>query len=100
MANYTPAAATTHKTLTAGAPDTVTFPADYLRVEVFNRGTTDAIYFTVDGVTAPAIAADGTDVVMPGDSLVVDATAAGTANSTTIRLISSGAMAYSIRCTS
>ncbi len=100
MTAYTPSKPSTHQTLTANTTDTVTFSADYQFVEVLNRGATDPIYFTADGTTDPGIASDGTDIVMPGDSLRIDASLASqpTPNSTVVKLKSAGAMAYSIRC--
>lgn len=95
---YTPTKFSTHQTLVANAIDTVTFATDYQFVEVLNRDATNLIYFTADG-SAPAIAADGTDVVSPGDSLKVPASVdTNTPNSTVVKLISAGAAAYSIRC--
>lgn len=93
---YTPSKLSTHQTLVANAVDVVTFPFDTSFVEVLNWDATNKIYFTADGTT-PAIAADGTDVVGPGDSLRIPAPVDSSPNSTVVKLISSGAAAYSIR---
>lgn len=88
MATKTPTLSV-HATLSISTVDTCTFQGgDPAEVEVLNRGTTDPIYFTVGGAT-PTVAGDDTYVVLPGQGLVVD-------GSGVVKLISAGAMAYSV----
>jgi hypothetical protein len=94
MAAYT-AARSVHKTLGAGVADSVTITGYKGRVEVKNRSATDTIYFRTDG-TAAAVGADNTDVVGPGEALVVDASG-DSAGDETVSLISAGAAAYSVK---
>lgn len=93
VGSYDAPAGTYHGTLTAGTVDRVALTRDATAVEVLNRSATDEIYFTVDGPD-PAVAAAGTQVVTAGSALEVAANASAV---TTVRLISSGPAAYSVR---
>jgi hypothetical protein len=90
MASYT-ANAIKHPTLTASTVDTVTLGSDFNRVEVLNRGASD-IYFTADKST-PTVGGDDCFIALAGGGLQVDVPTAG---STTVKLISSGAPAYTV----
>jgi hypothetical protein len=92
MATYSPTNGSTHQTLTGATVDTVNLPSDFQSVEVLNRDSTSTIYFTVDGTT-PTVAGDGTLVVLPGAALSQAVSGAG---NTVVKLISSGAAAYSV----
>ena len=83
-----------HKTLTAGAPDTVnlTNPA-WTWVEVINHHTTARIYFTVDG-SAPTVGGDNTFVVPPYSSATAQDVSLVT--NSVVRLISDTACPYSV----
>lgn len=91
-----------HGTLTANTVATVTVdaPADVsardvrrLRsVEVLNRGTTDPIYFRTDG-TNPTVGGDDTYVVPPSGGVEVPVRSVNTVE---VRMISAGAVAYSV----
>lgn len=93
MATYSEALSK-HATLTATTVDTVTLTGtDYYSVEVVHRSgsLTTPIYFTVDGST-PTVEGDDTYVVMPGGWKTVKSRV----NVDVIKLISAGAVAYSV----
>lgn len=95
MGSYTPTLSTTHQTLAAATVDTVTFAADFQRIEILNRDTAADIYFVVGfSAPTPVVLADGTFVVQAGQSMQVDASDSHAG--TTVKLISAGAAAYSI----
>lgn len=81
-----------HATLTAATVDTVTLTSTLCQViEIWNRGTTDPIYFTKDGTT-PTVGGDNTYVVTAGQRDTVMARA----TTDTIKLIAATAVAYSV----
>lgn len=90
MATYSVAVAK-HATLSAATVDTVTITETTTAVEVVNRSSSDTIYFTVNG-TVPTSAGDDTFVVPPGGNLRVRSKGTGRS----VKLISSGAAAYSV----
>jgi hypothetical protein len=90
MASYS-VAHSKHATLTAATVDTVTLTQNYRQVEVKNRDASLVVYFTANGNT-PTVAGDNTEVVSAGESVIVDTDTA----SDVIKLISSGAAAYSV----
>lgn len=57
-------------TLTGTTADTINLTNPWPKVEVTNHDATDLLYFRQDGTTAVA-AADGCEVVLPGQKLVV-----------------------------
>ncbi len=79
-----------HGTLGANTVDTVTLTARTSNVEVYNRGTTDTIYFTVDGTT-PTVAGNETIALPPGVCYQWLAPVG------VVKLISSGTPAYSVQ---
>lgn len=81
-----------HATLVAATEDSITFTNDepFRTVLIANRGTTDPIYFTIDG-TAAVAGADETNVVSKETSKVVEGIP-----TKKVRLISAGAVAYSV----
>lgn len=109
MATLTPNRST-HATLTATTVDTVTLTviaADkaagapytevngvqtyhYNKAEVINRDAAALLYITVDG-SAPTAAGDGTFVVLPGQTKIVNLIVGQP-----IKLISAGTPAYSV----
>lgn len=89
MAAYTVGVAK-HATLVASTVDTVTIPAAADEVEVVNRSTGYALYFSTTGT--PTVAGDDTFYVGPGEALTVPGSKVGT----TVKLISSAACAYSV----
>lgn len=96
MANYTVGAGEigAHaKTLTPNTVDTVVFDDDLAYVEVVSDGAAD-LYFTVDGAPAPTVGAAGAHY-MPAlpCSRVVQSIGDG---GTTVRLISTGSVKYSV----
>jgi hypothetical protein len=91
MASYT-ATSAKHATLGASTVDTVTLGSDCNNVEVYNRAATVDIYFTVNGAT-PTVAGDNTYAVGPGTALLVSVPTSG---ATVVKLISTGANAYSV----
>lgn len=91
MASYT-ALFAKHATLTAATVDTVTFGREAESIEVQNRGASD-IYFRTDGGT-PTVGGDDTYVVVPSTVRKVPNGGLSDA-STVVKLISSGAIAYS-----
>lgn len=94
MATYT--GRSIHATLTAATVDTITFDADYTSVEIVNRDGSAEIYVTVDSNNSPTVGGAGCDVLPAAiGSLIVDASAYGPP--TTIKLISSGTPAYSVK---
>lgn len=98
MADYT-AKTAVHKTLSAATVDTVTLDGAQA-VEVVNRGSTDSIYFCIDGRGGPSadgvptVGGNDTDVVPPGQVLSVRSDKEGV---TVVKLISTGAMSYSVK---
>ena len=94
MANYT--GRTIHATLAAATVDTITFDADYTSVEIVNRDGSAEIYATVDTGITPTVGGAGCDVLPAAiGSLTVDASGYG--SPTTIKLISAGTPAYSVK---
>lgn len=69
MASHT-ATRSVHKTLSGTTADTVAITAAYPALEVCNRDATVALYVARDGTTAVS-AADNTDYVAPGGSLLI-----------------------------
>lgn len=57
-------------TLSTTVADTINFTNPWPKIEVTNHDAADLIYFRQDGTTAVA-AADGCEVVLPGQKLVV-----------------------------
>lgn len=98
MANYTSVNGSAHKTLTANSVDVVTLPTGYELVEVINRDAASDLYVTVDtgygGSLTPTVAGDGCLYVGPGGVRNIDVRR-GT-NPQIVRLISAGAVAYSV----
>ena len=92
MGSYS-GAATQHRTLVADTVDTVTLDGDYSSVEVLNRATSGDIYFRVDG-TAPTVGGAGTYIARAGESVALDIDTSG---KTVVKLISSGALDYSVQ---
>ncbi|WP_405673256.1 hypothetical protein [Streptomyces sp. NBC_01530] len=85
-----------HATLAAATVDTITFDADYTTVEIVNRDGAAEIYATVDTGITPTVGGAGCDVLPAAiGSLTVDASGYG--SPTTIKLISSGTPAYSVK---
>lgn len=71
MANITSGTKSVHKTLTSTTPDKITLKQNWTYVEVINRVGTANLYVTTDGATAPVAAADNTEVVLPGEAVVI-----------------------------
>jgi hypothetical protein len=65
-----------HPTLSTTTADTVNLNDEWTVIEVINRSGTAPIYVRTDGVTAVA-AADETDVVMPGEAVLISRVASG-----------------------
>jgi hypothetical protein len=85
-----------HQTLTASTVDTVTFDADYTYVEIVNRDGAAEIYATVDSGITPTVGGAGCDVLPAGmSSLIVNASGYG--SPTSIKLISAGTPAYTVK---
>lgn len=101
MATYTVSRAT-HQLLTGSTVDTVNLTSQWQQVLITNRTGTAEIYVTVDGST-PAVGADNTYVlvaavgsrVIPLSPTSVALTGQPTIDNV-IKLISSGAMQYSV----
>lgn len=96
MASYTVDAdevGVQNKTLAISTVDTVTFGADVDGVVVFSDGTA-ALYFTVDGTT-PTIGGAKTHVSPAGVKSARRVTVP-TSGNTVVKLISSGAVGYSV----
>lgn len=94
MATYT--GRIVHATLTAATVDTITLDADYVSVEIVNRDGSAEIYATVDTGITPAVGGVGCDVLPAAiGSLIIDASAYGPP--TTLKLISSGTPAYTVK---
>lgn len=70
MATHT-ATKSVHETLTTTTADTVNLNDQWTEIEVINRSGTDPLYVRADGITAVA-AADDTDVVMPGEAVLMN----------------------------
>jgi hypothetical protein len=94
MATYTTAEFTKHATTAAGVQDSVTLGANFNRVEVLNRSTTDYLSVLVDSdATISAAFQDGTTAVPPNSSVIL----ASQSNDTTeVKLFSTGAADYTI----
>jgi hypothetical protein len=94
MANYS--GRVVHATLTANTVDVITLDGDYVSVEITSRDGAGEIYATVDTTAAPTVAGVNCDV-LPAviGALTLDASGYGTA--TVVRLISSSAVAYSVK---
>jgi hypothetical protein len=94
MATYT--GRIIHATLTGGAVDTVTLDGDYLDVEILSRDGAAEIYFTVDTNLTPTVGGANCDV-LPAviGSVTLDASGYGTP--TTVRLIATSPVAYSVK---
>lgn len=61
-----------HATLTGTTVDTVNFTQQWSRIEVINRTSTgEPLYVTTNG-TAPVAEADDTDIVMPGEAVLLN----------------------------
>lgn len=86
-------AKTKHGTLVANAVTTVTFTADFGKVEVLNRGSAD-LWFRIDG-TDPVIGEDDVEICPAGQWAIVDRSDLNGA--TEVRLISAAAVPYSVR---
>lgn len=83
-----------HFTLVAATVKTFTLDADYGQVELTNVDGTAAVYFTTDG-TAPAVAADGTEVLPAAiGRLTVKPRTQG---ATVVKAISAGTPKISVR---
>lgn len=103
MANYSVAQAT-HQTLTANTVDVVTLTDSYANVEILNRDSSNAIYFTIDNYPTignslvPTVAGNNNLIIPAGGSLLVQTNSSGTAP-VIVRMISVGAAAYSVTLT-
>lgn len=80
-----------HGTLTPATVETVVLNPSLNKVEVLNRGTSD-IFVTVDQTT-PSVLGDDAEIAQAGTSIVLPV---GSSNNTIIKLISSGAVAYTV----
>jgi hypothetical protein len=95
MATYT-GNRVVHATLTAATVDTITLDSDYVSVEIVNRDGAAEIYATVDTSLTPTVGGANCDVLPAAiGALTIDATGYGTP--TTVKLISSGTPAYSVK---
>lgn len=84
-----------HPILDAGSVDTVTVRGPFYGnriVEIYNRGTSDYIWFTTNGST-PSVAGDGCQFVPPNSGLKITPPNGETA---TIKLKCATAVGYSI----
>lgn len=70
----------------SGGTDTVNIPV-YPQVEITNTDATNTLYVAVDSTITPALATNGTTVVPPGHSVVVENPAHGTDSTATARVI-------------
>lgn len=70
MASY---AATTsvHKTLTSTTADTVNLNDQWTEIEIINRSGSAPLYVRADGTTSVA-EADNTDIVLPGEAVLIN----------------------------
>lgn len=94
MANYS--GRIVHATLTANTVDVITLDIDYKSVEIVSRDGAGEIYVTVDTSVVPTVAGLNCDVLPAAvSSITLDAT--GYASPTIVRLISSSAVAYSVK---
>jgi hypothetical protein len=85
-----------HGTLTASTVDTVTLSRSYARVEVINRGGTNEIFFTTDG-SVPTVLGDNCFVVTnQAGASDIRPNFTGVQNQCVVKLISTGAMTYSV----
>lgn len=70
MATHT-AIKSVHKTLTSTTADTVNLNNEWTEIEVINRGGSSPLYVRADGTTSVA-EADNTDVVLPGEAVLIN----------------------------
>jgi hypothetical protein len=90
-----------HATLAGGTADSVTFARTFATVVVHNRGTADPIYFTIDD-SVPTPGANDSYVVPPGHTKILedpgvrDVRPGQGISVKVVRLVSAGAMAYSV----
>lgn len=86
-----------HSTIASGGTaETVTLDG-WNQVEVVNRDATAEIYFTTDGSTVPTVGGAETDVLTPGQALVVPSGRSST-NNTLVKVIASATgTKYSVR---
>lgn len=70
MATHT-AVKSVHKTLSSTTADTVNLNNEWTILEVINRSGTASVYVRADGTTAVA-AADNTDIVLPGEAVLIN----------------------------
>ncbi len=84
-----------HATLVADTVTTITFDANFGRVEVLNVDGAAAVYFRVDG-TAPTVAGAGSHVLPAaiGSLEIADQTSG---QNTVVKLISAGTPKVSVR---
>lgn len=80
-----------HGTLTANAVTTHTLEAYTQQITVTNRSQTGEIYFTVDGST-PVVGGDDSHVCLGSRTVAPYSTI----NAPTVKLISTGALNYSL----
>lgn len=92
---------TYHATLSADTVDTATLILWSRYVLVINKSSTDLLYVTTDGTT-PAVEADDTYCVLPGDSKLLfnegvqPEPALGISAGVVVKLISSGDADYGV----
>jgi hypothetical protein len=79
-----------HATLVASTKDTVNFAYTGSTIRVRNRGASDDIYFSIDGVD-PTVGGDDTYFLGPGENIMIE----NVSNLHLIELISSGTPEYS-----
>jgi hypothetical protein len=84
-----------HFTLTAGTVKVFTLDADFGEIEVTNVDGTALVYFTTDG-SAPAVGADGSNVVTAGPGAFLSVRPR-TSGNTVVKVISSGTPKVSVR---
>jgi hypothetical protein len=101
MAAYTAATAKS-QTLGAGVLDSVALSDSGRSIEVFNLSATNPIYFrtgaTVADIVNPTVAGDNCTVVAPNSSTkVAYPTTASGLNGCAVKLISTGAQAYTVQ---
>jgi hypothetical protein len=93
MAAYTEAKSK-HWTLTASTVDSLTITGQHTAVEIAHHNTSASpVYFLVSkAATTPAVAADDTEVVLPGERIKVSVGNAGTV----VSVISAGTPTISV----
>lgn len=85
-----------HATLAANTVDTITLDTDYTSVEILSRDGAAEIYATVDTTITPTVGGTNCDVLPAAiGSITIDASGYGTP--TTVSLIASAAVAYSVK---